>query len=62
MVTITKSDAIAKAIGKDQLMARALKAARGIKISSVAYATEESASEERTASAFHFGMRSWIAI
>lgn len=47
-----------RAIGIDQIIAAEEKAARGITISSVAYATEERASEERTARPFILLMRS----
>jgi hypothetical protein len=49
-------------MGIDHATAKVLNAANGIKISSVAYETEESASEESTARAFHLGILSFAAI
>jgi hypothetical protein len=49
-------------MGIDHVTAAIVKRESGIKISSVAYATEESASDESTERAFHFGSFSWIAI
>src|SRR4051794_27181687 len=46
----------------DHAIAAAPTAANGIRISSVAYATEDSASDDKTARAFHLGMRSCAAM
>src|SRR4051812_595616 len=53
---------IARAIGIDQVTAAAPNAARGIRISSVAYATDERASDESTARALVLPIRSCSTI
>src|SRR5262245_16983043 len=56
-ITITISVEIAIAIGNARYLAVALAVSRTIRISSVAYATEDSASDENTGSARIFGRR-----